>query len=72
MIVVLGLLLNVACIILGWTFSMIFSDLKAQELWSVPAPSSPTLTEFFNENDDAYVYIYIYIYTDICVGICIG
>ena len=54
MIVALGLPLNVATIILGCIFSMLFSDFKARGIISIPTPPIAALTEFFHAD---YVYI---------------
>ena len=46
MIVGLVLPLNVATIILGCIFSMLFSDFRARGLISIPTPPIVALTEF--------------------------
>ena len=47
MIIVLGLLLNIATIILSYLFSMLLSDFRVQGLRSIPTCPVMALTEFF-------------------------
>ena len=55
MIVVLGLLLNVATIILGCIFSVLFSDFRVCCLISMPVPSFAVLV-FFHANAEPNVH----------------
>ena len=56
MIVLLGLPLNVATIILGCIFSMLFSDFMACGPISIPITPIVTLTEFFHADAETNVY----------------
>ena len=55
-IIVLGLLLNVAHIILGWILSMLLTDLKARGLRNIPTPPKTVLTDFFHADADTNVH----------------
>ena len=55
MIVASGLSLNEAHIILGWIFSILLSDFKAQGLRSIPTPPMMALTEFVSADADTNV-----------------
>ena len=44
----LGLLLNVAIIILGCIFSMLLSDFRMRGMRSIPTPHMTALIEFFH------------------------
>ena len=56
MIVVLGLPLEVATIIFGCIFLMLFSDFRARGPISIPTPPIGALTEFFHANAVANVH----------------
>ena len=56
MIVVLGLPLNVATIILGCIFSMLFSDFRARGRISIPTPPIVTSTEFFHTDAETNIH----------------
>ena len=55
-IVALGLPLNVAAIILGCIFSMLFSDFRAHGPISIPTSHIPALTEFFHADTKTNVH----------------
>ena len=73
MIVALGLSLNVATIILGCIFSILFSDFRVRVPISIPTPPIAALTEFFHEMQRQtslhcrYRGIYYLFYEYICV-----
>ena len=54
-IVVQVLSLNIAYIILGWVFSMLFRDFKSPELQSIPTLLVAALMEFFNADAEKNV-----------------
>ena len=56
MIVALGLPLNVATIILGCIFLMLFSDFRAHGPISILTPLIEALTEFFHADTETNVY----------------
>ena len=51
-----GVALNEPHIILGWIFSMLFSDFMAQGLRSIPTPPMVAFTEFLHTNAKTNVY----------------
>ena len=56
-IVALGLPLNVATIILGCIFLMLFSDSRARGSISIPTPPIVALTEYFHADAVANVHL---------------
>ena len=73
MIVSLGLPLKVATIILGWIFSMLFTDFRACGPISIATPPIVTMTEFFHTDAVACVYplpLSWYLISSLCVYIC--
>ena len=56
MIVALGLPLKVTTIIVGYIFSMQFSDFRARGFISIPTPPKVGLTEFFHVDAVASIY----------------
>ena len=55
-IIIQTLLLNVAHLILGWVFSLLFNHFKARGLRSIPTPLRMALTEFFHAHAKTNVY----------------
>ena len=73
----LGLLLNVATIILGCIFSMLLSDFRARGLKSVPIPLMMALTEFFHADTEINIhplpelrYFFLLCYDSFYVLVC--
>ncbi len=56
-IAVFGLQLNQTHIIIGWILSIIFSDLQARRLRSIPSPLIVSLRVFFHADAAAYVHL---------------
>ena len=56
MIVVLGLLLNVATIILSCIFSMLISDFRARGPISIPTHPFAALTEIFHADPETNIH----------------
>ena len=73
MIVGLGLPLKVATIILGYIFSMLFSDFRARGPISIPTPPSVALTEFSHVDAVANVHplpVLWYLISSLWVYLC--